>query len=272
MQCAKAQLLMLHTFDSIPVRACELDLPASVPWGTKNIKPSQLGVSQFEKGLQVRGYTRHAITKVLDALLIAIELEQHVEPRRIGGSALMHWYSVLARLLQTEEVKSADTLIAGVLHDVVEDINSILGKVSHADKVGIIMHLTSRDVGLLVDMVTKLPSNRPRHEMNQREEEQYLRTQQYSRLEMYPELASRAVYIKSADRLDSFATLPFRVEHTLNNKGESHRDFIVRKLEETRRYFFEYVSRHTSQRHTQAFMQEFLDCCKQHKVNPGVFY
>lgn len=147
--------------------------------------------------------------RVEKALLFAEDA--HKEQRRRSGEPYIIHPIAVARILTVEFGLSVEPIIAGLLHDVVEDTSHTLDEITS---------LFGSDVANLVDVVTKQQSHKYKTSKQVDNFVQMLRSLNYD---------IRAILIKLADRLHNMRTLKsMKVEKQLKIAAET--DFFYAPL------------------------------------------
>lgn len=140
-------------------------------------------------------YTEEEITELTSAIEFATEKHKG-QKRRSGEAYITHPLAVTAVLV--EWGMDIDTLIAGVLHDTVEDTDTTLDEIES---------LFGRDVAFLVDGVTKVSQARA----GMRDLSSYLPTTRDNLTKLLIAVGQdvRVIIIKLADRLHNMQTLRY---------------------------------------------------------------
>lgn len=150
------------------------------------------------------------INEVLKAYHIAKALHSNGKPRMSGEAYITHPLSVAIILAEMHADK--DTVIAGLLHDTVEDVEHF--------KIEMVEKLFNQDVAILVDGVTKISnmeiSNKVAKNLaNMRK--------QLNSIKKDP----RILIIKLADRLHNMRTLMYQPKNKQIENAEETRDFFI---------------------------------------------
>ncbi len=156
---------------------------------TRDIAETPVSLAQ-EKELVTLLTTATSLTKEVVEKTIAFVKNVHGLVKRKSGEPYYTHPMAVARLL-LDVTKDPDTILAGLLHDVVEDTPVTLNQ---------IQLMYGPQVAYIVDMVTHYNTNGYRWKLNDEENKSIL----------YQCKDIRVVYVKLADRLHNTRTLCFR--------------------------------------------------------------
>ena len=173
----------------------------------------QGGHKAFLAGLEAAGFSPEDIFRIDMAYDLAKSAHARAAPREGGGRYFEHIRSVTNILIDEAGCRDPNTIIAAILHDVVEDTwlfgsTEVYGPAAREVSRQRITHIFGAEVAAIVDAVTKPVEKSPQAH--------------HAYVQGILETGEKAVLVKMADRL-----------HNLRTLGATSREKQARKIAET---------------------------------------